>query len=102
MFLRRDIDCPQPLLNLATVALRRDELKAKSWHERRILARARGSGRSSFKAKEDTGMSALEFVSRCLNGVWLLGGGTLEGRGVEDNSRTWSSPFARAARLRTC
>ena len=47
-------------------------------------------------------MSALNFVSRWLvgwvMGVWLY----LKRRGVQENSRTWSSPFARAARLRTC
>ena len=47
-------------------------------------------------------MSALKFVSHLLvawvMSVWLY----LKGRGVKENSRTWSSPFARAARLRTC
>lgn len=47
-------------------------------------------------------MSALNSMSRCWVEVCLLCGCTYKGREVEENSRTWSSHFARAARLRTC
>lgn len=56
----------------ATAALQGDELKAKSCRKRRTVTSAtRGNGRSGFKAKENTGMSALKSVSCRWGGVWL-------------------------------